>query len=209
MSNQLTVNQFNAGVRELAQSSRDLSARFGQVRTVKGQIALIREELEEVRTATDDAHRVEELCDLIVVGAGLYDAAFAVILANAHIAKPPLEINEFRPYQGTDFDAFDLIMRTFVEMAGVQPTSTAFGIVLYVYQCITAIPNAAELFPAQVAAVVAKNAAKTADTHYLDSATGKITRKAGKECPRCGAVHSFSDFTSNVCPACEIEATQS
>ncbi len=155
----LTVRQFNDGVRLLAQSSRDLAARFGQQRTVSGQIALIREELAEVLAATDDAHRVEELCDLIVVWCGGLDA----------VGMKTPRLRKHLPQR--------TIPRVFrVEVLGnIENAYKAFRIV---YDYLLTIQAAADLFLQQVAAVVAKNAAKTEATHYLDATTGKITRKA-------------------------------
>lgn len=159
----LTEQVFNEGMALLAQSSCDLAERFGQVRTVNGQIALIREELNEVLTAASDAHRVEELCDLGVVCCG-YNAA-----GNFYIPS-------HRYYQ--DFDAFPYsTMKDAVENAvdshrAINP--------LWIYDCLLAVPNSAELFSTQVAVVVAKNAAKTTATHELNHITNKITRKAVK-----------------------------
>lgn len=199
----LKLTVFNYCVSLLAQSSRDLAARFGQQRTVDGQIALIREELAEVLAATDDAHRVEELCDLIVVWQGFYDAncvAKQLRMLEAIYPMMPISDRE-RSY------SFENLINRQIDNAkkhGGLSTTKAMEIIIY---HIKAIPNAAELFPVAVDAVVAKNAAKSDATHYLDAVTGKITKR--KVCPRCGICYPPSDFVDMLCPSCVNEAKQS
>lgn len=189
MNNQLTVEQYNEGVRQLAQSSRDLAARFGQQRTVAGQLALIREELNEVMTAEDDTHRVEELCDLIVVWHGLYDANFPCTSAywtHSGGEYPFIKIAELPGeygFQTVQLDEFATEVNHHIgyviERNGSLMNSWILVPIL-ILRLLRTISNAAELFQQQVAHVVAKNEAKTPDTHYLDAVTGKITRKAAQ-----------------------------
>lgn len=170
---QLTVDVFNNGVAQLSASSRDLAARFGQQRTVEGQVALIREELAEVLAATDDAHRVEELCDLIVVASGLIASAHALYGTYEY----PIELDSNVSNSICLYDLGNWV-QLMITMGKTTPFVSGQTIIIHIYRYLQSIPNAAELFRQQVAAVVAKNAAKTTDTHYLNTVTGKITRKA-------------------------------
>ncbi len=183
---QLTETVFNDGIAQLAQSSRDISARFGQQRTVAGQIALIREEFAEVLSATDDAHRVEELCDFIVVWHGLYDANFPCTSAywtHSGGDYPIIKIAELPGkygFQAVQLDEFVTEVNHHIGYVIKRDGSLMNSWILVpilILRLLRTIPNAAELFPAQVAAVVTKNAAKTHDTHELNPVTGKITRK--------------------------------